>query len=133
MSESIDRPGGVTLVAVLAWISGLLDIFGGTILLFQTSVASTVEQFGGASALIASAIVSILIGAIVIIVATMLLRGSSIARMIVTIFEVLSIAGSVFLAIAYPAGAIAEYFGIAVSVIVVALLWSGRASTFFRD
>ena len=92
MSESIDRPGGVTLVAVLAWISGLLDIFGGTLLLFQTSVASTVEQFGGASALIASAIVSILIGAIVIIVATMLLRGSSIARMIVTVFEMLSIA-----------------------------------------
>ena len=76
MSASIDRPGGVTLVAVLAWISGLLDIFGGTILLFQTSVASTVEQFGGASALITSAIVSILVGAIVIIVATMLLRGS---------------------------------------------------------
>ena len=36
-------------------------------------------------------------------------------------------------AIAYPAGAIAEYFGIAVSVIVLFLLWSGRASTFFRD
>ena len=133
MSASIDRPGGVTLVAVLTWISGLLDIFGGTILLFQTSVASTVEQFGGASALIASAIVSILIGAIVIIVATMLLRGNSIARMIVTVFQVLSIAASIFFAIAYPAGAIGEYFGIAVSVVVLFLLWSGRASAFFRD
>ena len=130
---AIERPGGVTLVAVLAWISGPLDIFGGSILLFQTSVASTVEQFGGASALITSAIISILVGAIVIIVATMLLRGSPVARMIVTVFQVLSIAGSVFLAIAYPAGAIGEYFGIAVSVIVIALLWTGRASTFFRD
>ena len=133
MSASIDRPGGVTLVAVLAWISGLLDIFGGTILLFQTSAASTVEQFGGASTLIASAIVSILIGAIVIIVAIMLLRGSAVARMIVTVFEVLSIVASIFFAIAYPAGAIAEYFGIAVSVVVLFLLWSGRASAFFRD
>jgi hypothetical protein len=133
MSASIDRPGGVTLVAVLAWISGLLDIFGGSILLFQTSVASTVEQFGGASALITSAIISILVGAIVIIIATMLLRGSATARMVITVFQVLSIVGSVFLAIAYPAGAIGEYFGIAVSVIVIALLWTGRASAFFRD
>ncbi len=53
--------------------------------------------------------------------------------MIVTVFEVLSIAASIFFAIAYPAGAIAEYFGIAVSVVVLFLLWSGRASAFFRD
>ena len=45
---AIDRPGGVTVVAVLAWISGALDILNGTLLLFQTSVAATVEQFGGA-------------------------------------------------------------------------------------
>ena len=56
MSNSVDRPGGVTLVAVLTWIGGALDILGGTILLFQTSIASTVEQFGGASQLIATAI-----------------------------------------------------------------------------
>ena len=48
---AIDRPGGVTVVAVLAWISGALDILSGTLLLFQTSVAATVEQFGGASQL----------------------------------------------------------------------------------
>ena len=56
MSNSIARPVGVTVVAVFAWISGLLDVIGGTLLLFQTSVASTVEQFGGASQLIASAL-----------------------------------------------------------------------------
>ncbi|PWC05187.1 DUF7144 family membrane protein [Agromyces badenianii] len=127
------RPGGVTLVAVLAWISGLLDIVGGTILLFQTSAAATVEQFGGASQLIASAIVTILIGAVVIAVAGGLLRGSAGARVVVTIFQVLSIASSIFLAIAYPAGAIGEYFSMLISVIVLALLWSGRANAFFRE
>lgn len=127
------RPGGVTFIAVLTWISGLLDIIGGTILLFQTSVAATVEQFGGASQLIASAIVAILIGAIVIIVAGGLLRGSPGARIVVTIFQVLSIATSTFLAIAYPAGAIGEYFSVAIAVIILAFLWSGRANAFFRS
>ncbi len=87
----VKRPGGVTLVAVLTWISGLLDIIGGTLLLFQTSVAATAEAFGGASGLITSAIVSILIGAIVIVVANGLLRGSAVSRMVITVIEVLSI------------------------------------------
>ncbi|WP_022893743.1 DUF7144 family membrane protein [Agromyces subbeticus] len=126
------RPGGVTFIAVLTWISGLLDIIGGTILLFQTSVAATVEQFGGASQLIASAIITILVGGIVIAVAGGLLRGSPGARIVVTVFQVLSIALSIFLAIAYPAGAIGEYFSVAVAVIILAFLWTGRANAFFR-
>ncbi|MFK4728835.1 hypothetical protein ROT00_04040 [Agromyces mediolanus] len=128
----VKRPGGVTLVAVLTWISGLLDIIGGTLLLFQTSVAATAEAFGGASGLITSAIVSILIGAIVIVVANGLLRGSAVSRMVITVIEVLSIVASIFFAIAYPAGAIGEYFSAAIAVIVIALLWTGRANAFFR-
>lgn len=119
-------------MAVLTWISGLLDIIGGTLLLFQTSVAATVEAFGGASQLIASAIVSILIGVIVIIVAAGLLRGSAGARLVVTIVEALSIVASIFLAIAYPAGAIGEYFSAAIAVVVIAILWTRRADAFFR-
>ena len=131
--RALGRPGGVTFVAVLTGISGVLDVIGGTILLFQTSVAATVEQFGGASQLIASAIISILIGVIVIAVAGGLLRGSGGARLIVTLLQVLSIASSIFLAIAYPAGAIGEYFSILFSVIVLAFLWSPRANEFFRS
>ena len=130
---AIDRPGGVTLVAVLTWISGLLDVISGSVLLFQTSVDATVEQFGGASQLIASALLTILIGVVVIVVAIGLLRGNNASRVVITIFQILSIVGSVFLAIAYPAGAIAEYFSIAVAAIVLILLWTGRASSFFRS
>ncbi len=128
----IDRPGGVTLVAVLTWISGALDILGGTILLFQTSIASTVEQFGGESQLIASAIFTIVIGVVVVAVAGGLLRGSPSARIVVTIFQALSILSSIFLAIAYPPGAIGEYVSIAISLIVLLILWSRRANIFFR-
>jgi hypothetical protein len=132
MSSSIDRPAGVTLVAVLTWISGLLDIISGSLLLFQTSVSATVEQFGGASQLIASALLTILIGVVIIVVAIGLLRGNNASRVVITIFQMLSIIGSVFLAIAYPAGAIGEYFSIAVAVIVLILLWTGRANAYFR-
>jgi hypothetical protein len=133
MSNAIARPGGVTLVAVLTWISGLLDIISGSVLLFQTSVDATVEQFGGASQLIASALLEILIGVVVIVVAIGLLRGNNASRVVITIFQMLSIIGSVFLAIAYPAGAIGEYFSIALAAIVLILLWTGRASSFFRS
>lgn len=133
MSDSTRRPGGVTLVAVLAWISGLLDIVSGTILLFQTSISATVERFGGESQLIASALLNILIGVVVIVVAIGLLRGNNASRIVITIFEMLSIIGSVFLAIAYPAGAITEYFSIALAVVVLILLWTRRASAFFRS
>ncbi|GAA4381436.1 hypothetical protein GCM10023152_30520 [Agromyces bauzanensis] len=129
---AIHRPGGVTLVAVLTWISGALDILGGTILLFQTSIAATVEQFGGASQLILAALAGILIGIVVILVAVGLLRGRNGARILVTIFEALSILLSVFLAIAYPASAIGEYIGIVFAVLILVLLWTPRANEFFR-
>ena len=132
MSSSIDRPAGVTLVAVLTWISGLLDVISGSLLLFQTSVSATVEQFGGASQLIASALLTILIGVVIIVVAIGLLRGNNASRVVITVFQMLSIIGSVFLAIAYPAGAIGEYFSIAVAAIVLILLWTGRANAYFR-
>jgi hypothetical protein len=132
MSNTIARPGGVTLVAVLTWIVGLLDVLAGTILLFQTSVAATVEEFGGASQLIASAIFQIFVGVVIIAIAGGLLRGSPSARIVVTVFQVLSIMGGVFLAIAYPAGAIGEYIGIAISLVIIFLLWTGRANAFFR-
>jgi len=133
VSGSIDRPGGVTLVAVLTWISGLLDIISGSLLLFQTSASAAVERFGGESQLIVSALATTLVGVVVIVVAIGLFRGNNASRIVITVFQMVSIILSVFLAIAYPPGAIAEYFSIAVAAVVLILLWTGRASAFFRS
>lgn len=133
MSTSISRPGSVTLVAVLAWISGVLDIIGGSLLLFQSGVDAVVDMLGGAAPLIGSGLLTILIGVAVIVLAIGLLRGSNPARVAITAFEIVSVTGSVFLAIAYPAGAVGEYFSIAAALIVIALLWTGRANAFFRS
>lgn len=126
------RPGGVTFVAVLVWIVGALDILAGVLLLFQTNDPTIGEAFGGSAGLVTSAILSILIGLVSIIVAGGLLRGNSAARAIVTVVQVLSIAGSVWLAIAVPANAVSEVLGIVISVIVLIFLWSRRANEFFR-
>lgn len=133
MSTSISRPGSVTVVAVLAWISGVLDIIGGSVLLFQSGVDAVVDKLGGAAPLIGSGLLTILVGVAVIVIAVGLLRGSNAARVAITVLEAISIVGSAFLAIAYPAGAIGEYFSIAAALVVIALLWTRPANAFFRS
>lgn len=130
------RPGGVTVIAVFAWISGALDIVAGTLMLVFSPVRAVVDEYGNLGTLIAAGgIISIAIGLVTVIVAGGLLRGNAAARMIVTIVQVVSIIGSLFLAIAYASSptAVGEWFGIVISVIVLILLWSRRASAFFRS
>lgn len=60
------------------------------------------------------------------------LHGSSLARVAGTISEGLSVIGSTFLAIAYPADAIIELFSIVITLIIFTLVWMRRANVFFR-
>lgn len=131
MSDQAARPAGVTIVAILAMIAGALDIVSGTILLFQAGVTSVVDGLGGTGTLYVAAIGSIVLGLVVIVLATGLLRGNAVARLVITVVEVLSIIGSLFLAFAYLGAAVGEWLGIVVSLVVVLLLWTHRASVFF--
>ncbi len=131
MSEQATRPTGVTIVAILAWIAGALDIVSGTILLFQAGVESVADGLGGTGPLYVAAIGSIVLGLIVVAVAAGLLTGNWVSRMIITVVQVLSIIGSLFLAFAYLGGAVGEWLGIAVSLVVLFLLWGHKASVFF--
>ena len=56
------RPLGVTIVALLAILSGAFDIIGGIVLLAGQGDAELAEAFGGAGMLVTVAAVSILIG-----------------------------------------------------------------------
>ena len=85
------RPGGVTLVAVLAWISGALQILTGVLILFG-------GQGGGA----AVAWVAIIIGIITIIVSLGLFRGNNAARIIVAIIFALNLISAIITMFAYP-------------------------------
>jgi hypothetical protein len=127
------RPTTVTIIGVLAYIAGLLDMVSGVILFFLLPNEDVVDSFGGSGPLITAAIGSIVVGLIVVVVAGGLLRGSQTSRLIVTVLQVLSLIGSLFLAVAWRETATAtdEWIGIAVSALVLILLWTPKASAFF--
>ncbi|GAA1831237.1 DUF7144 family membrane protein [Agromyces salentinus] len=132
MAQHTARPAGVTIVAVIAWLSGAVDIVVGTIMLLQASGIAIAPELGGAGTVYTAAIVSIILGVITVIVAAGLLSGNMAARLIVTVVQVLSIISSLFIAVANMGNPIGEWLSILVSLIVVLLLWTKAASQFFR-
>jgi hypothetical protein len=127
------RPAGVTLVAVLAWIEGALNVLAGVLLLAFQHEPSVQNAWSSQSSLITSAILTILFGVVVLLIAGGLLRGSSGARVVVTVVQVLSIIADAFTAWAFPGQFAWAAISALISLIIVILLWTGRASDFFRS
>ncbi|MBN9190185.1 MAG: hypothetical protein J0I62_17065 [Microbacterium sp.] len=118
------RPGGVVLIAVLAWIGAIAQIISGILVL--TRVLSP-QGVGTESAWIA-----IVVGVISFIVAFFLFSGSNIARILVTISFVLSLLTAIFALLANPANFVAPILSGLVALIGIELLYTGRANEFFR-
>jgi len=119
------RPGGVTLVAVIAWINGVLAVIGGILIL----VAGAEEGFPAA---VAAAWVGIVIGVITILVGVGLLRGSNAARIIATIVFILNLVSAVFTAFSAPGQLWSAIITGLLAVVGLILLYSARANEFFR-
>jgi hypothetical protein len=117
------RPGGVTLIAVLAWISGAVNIIAGVLLLIAALMAPDALWYG---------LIQLVLGIITVAVGFGLLRGSSTARVLVTIVFVLNLISAVFVVFFQQAvvwsGIVS---GIAVLIGLV-LLWTRPANEFFR-
>ncbi|KQM81425.1 hypothetical protein [Agromyces sp. Leaf222] len=131
MAQHSGRPAGVTVVAIIAWISGAIDIVVGTIQFLQASAIAVDPQWGGAGAVYTAAVVSIILGLITVIVAGGLLGGNTAARLIVTVVMVLSLISSLFIAVAGLGDPVGEWLSILVTLIGLLLLWSRRANAFF--
>lgn len=117
------RPGGVLLIAVLAWIGAVAQILSGILVL--TGVLSP-NGVGTEAAWIA-----IIVGAVSFIVAFFLFSGSNLARILVTISFVLSLLTAIFALVANPANVVAPILSGIVAVIGIALLYTKRANEFF--
>ncbi|MET0813083.1 MAG: hypothetical protein ABWY03_08510 [Microbacterium sp.] len=113
------RPFGVTLVAIIAWITGALQIITGIIALF-----------GGNLTL---GIVAIVVGVITILVSLGLFGGSNGARIIVTIVFLLNIGGSIYLIFAHPNQVWSAIGSIILPLIGLILLYTSRANAFFKS
>lgn len=119
-----NRPGGVTLVAVLAWISGAVNIIAGILLLIAAIMAPAALWFG---------LVQLALGIITIVVSVGLLRGSSTARLVVTIVFVLDLISALFVIFFQQAQVWSGVVSGVVVVIGLVLLWTRRAGDFFRS
>jgi hypothetical protein len=123
------RPGTVTLVAVLAIVNGILNILGGVVVLFTRDAVARAAGDGAAAAITASAIISILLGVITIVVARGLLRGSPTARAVVTIVMIVDILNGILLM--FTPQLVSGIVQILWSLLIIALLFTRRASAFF--
>jgi hypothetical protein len=119
-----NRPGGVTLVAVLAWISGAVNIIAGILLLIAAIMAPAALWFG---------LVQLVLGIITIVVSVGLLRGNSTARLVVTIVFVLDLLSALFVIFFQQAQVWSGVVSGVVVVIGLILLWTRRAGDFFRS
>jgi hypothetical protein len=122
------RPGSVTLVAVLTYINGILNVIGGVIILFtrDSMVSGNSSALAGITT---AAIISIILGVIILIVARGLLRGSSGARAVVGVVMVIDIVNGVLLL--FSSQLANGVIQILWALLIMALLFTRRANAFF--
>jgi hypothetical protein len=133
MTASNGRPARVTFIAVIVWIQALFDLIGGISLLVLQNDPGVRAQLGGTTGVIVTGIVLIALALIVFAIARGLLRGSRTARAIVTVVQLLSIVSVIYAAAVIPAQLVSAAVSAAISLIVIIMLWSGRAGDFFRS
>jgi hypothetical protein len=126
---SVTRPGSVTFVAVLTYINGVLNIIGGVVLLFTRESAPGAATAGGLTGVTTSAILSIVLGIVILIVARGLLNGSTVSRALVALVMILNLLNGVLLL--FTLQFFSGVLEIIWAIIVLSLLFTRRANAFF--
>ncbi|MEN2738172.1 hypothetical protein ABCS02_10290 [Microbacterium sp. X-17] len=111
------RPFGVTLVAVIAWITGAIQIVSGIVALFR----------GDAGV----GWIELAVGVITIVVSLGLFSGNRGARIVVTIVFALNVIGSILIIITNPLSFWAALWSGLFPLIGLFLLYSRPANAFF--
>ena len=116
------RPFGVTLVAIIAWITGAIQIINGVVALLG----------GGAVSQSWAPIAAIGFGVLIILVSLGLFRGNSVARVMVAIVFVMNIVLGILAAAQGLVGWWSVIWSALLPVIGLVLLFSAKANRFFR-
>lgn len=121
MTGSVARPLGVTIVAIIILLAGIGLVIRGIVGLINGGE-------GGAGIVVA--VVLLVVGAIYLLVSKGIWNGNRGSRMIVAILTLIALIGSVFTM--FEAGElVASLVQIAVSVVILALLFGARARAYF--
>ena len=132
ISDGVRRPVGVTVVVVLTYLSGVLSLLAGfATVLLSRSTAAQAQLGAGRGVILAAGILGIVLGVVTLVVAGGLRHGRRSARIIVTVVEVVRIAGSVG-QLGGGSRSVSDIVQIVLAFAVLGLLWSGPAREFFR-
>ena len=134
-SAPIRRPAGVTVIMVLTYLVGILDLVTGLVLLFGRDDA-TLQRDSGLSGgtLLTVAIVMILLAVFVILLAGALGRGSGGARMIIAFLMVLRLLLGIWGTIAiHSTTRWSSLVSALVALVVLLLLFSASANAWFAS
>jgi hypothetical protein len=129
------RPGGITLLAVLIVVSGLLGLIGSIAVIIGRGNDDFVRDTGvGSSTLLWVGIVGVIIAVVYLLVARGLTRGSGLARGLAALVAVLSLASGIYQAI-IQSGSLrwSAVVSALLALIVLLLLFSPRANAFFAS
>ena len=125
MANGIARPMGVTLVGVIIVIDGLLGVLLGVLGLFNLNDAVGAGIWG--------VIVSMVIGIIYLLVAKGIFDGNRISRLIVAILTVINLLKGLSYLFAGRDIIVNGLIDIIVALIVLYLLYGGKARVFFAS
>lgn len=126
------RPRGVTVVAVLVWVGGAVEVLLGMLSFAGEGLSGEPQRSG---ALIA-ALITLMIGVATVLVGVGVLRGNRVARVVVTVFVAVALLTAVLTVVAALASddsavAAVPAVGAGLDVAALLLLWTGSAPSFF--
>ncbi len=129
-APTVKRPGGVTLVAVLVVISGVLYLLSGIV---SVTIASGTDGSGTneSRSVLILGILTIVLGLVELAVARGIFQGRRGARTIVTIVNVLTLLSGLFAATQAGNQRGTSLGQVVVAIIVLILLYTPAANAFF--
>jgi hypothetical protein len=129
------RPVGVTVVAVIAFIQGIIGILMGIGLIVERNNDSLIEHIGQSSGQIQTyGWIAVIWSVLALLVGWGLWNGGDWARILVAILEVLHVAGGVYLLFAWSGHYLWQgIWQIAVGLVVLWLLFNPRSDDFFAS
>ena len=127
------RPGGVTFIALLTFLIAFASMVRGFLAVagVENQGLNPTGLSGGSGS--AYGWVELGIGVLTALVGVGLLRGSGMARLLVTALMVLRVLAAIWVAITFSGqgGLLVSVLIGGVAVIVLLLLWNGRSDAFF--
>ena len=129
------RPWYLTFIGVLGIIQGVITLIAGIALVVERNDQDFIDHVDVSSDSIAgTGIAAIILGAITLLVAIGLLRGSNAARFVLGVVELLHLAGGVYILIAHSG--VQRWDGLWVITVSLLILWivfgSERSEAFFE-